>query len=90
MDHLTTWSKKSQLCNDDWNWFAVKLVGPIEAKTIENKHFGGGNHLALQQMLRFWWDHTDDRSWKKIIDALEKIKRMDVIDSIEEECQLHG
>lgn len=91
MDHLTTWPKKSPLCNNDWKWFAVKLVGPQEAKNIESMHFGGGNHKALEAMLTFWWDNTksDDRSWKKIIDALEKINKKNlVIGSIEDECLL--
>lgn len=89
MDHLTTWSKKSPLCINDWYWFAVKLVEEDNAKIIERKHFGGGNRLALQKMLTFWWDNTDDRSWEKIVDALKKLEgTMDIIESIEEECQI--
>ena len=90
MAHLTMWSKNSPLCINDWNWLAVKLVGPNNAKIIEHTHFGGGHHSALQKMLMLWWDNTDDCSWKKIIDALEKMNRRDVIQSIEDELKLHS
>ena len=85
MRHLSKWCKDSSLT--DWYEFAVRLVGESDAKNIEAKHCGGGDSLALQEMLKVWYESTVDCSWQTIINALKELKRNDVIESIENKCK---
>ena len=87
MANITRWSRNSIL-HTSWYNFAVDLVGKSSADTIWATYFGGGSHSALQRMLTLWFNSTNDRSWKMIIDALKQMNEYRVIESIEDECQL--
>ena len=89
MTHLNGWFKNSSL-GDDWYDFAVDLVEKSNASSIQNQHHGGWNGFALLEILKVWYDSTvaADRSWQKIINALEELDKIDVIESIEKECKI--
>ena len=89
MMHLNGWFKDS-LLTGDWYGFAVKLVGNSNANSIKTQHCGGGDSFALQQMLNLWYNSTVavDRSWQNIVNALKKLEKISVIESIEKECKI--
>ena len=87
MIHLHRWSKDSPLC-DDWYDFAIELVGESKAEIIQLKHSGYGFHSPLRLMLTLWYDSIRNHSWKMIIDALRKMDKPQVIESVEKECRI--
>ena len=89
MKHLHGWFKDSSLTGN-WYGFAVELVGNSNANGIQKQYSGGGNSFALQEMLNVWYNSTVgvDRSWQKIVDALDILGKISVIESIEKECKI--
>ena len=85
--HINRWYKNSVL-RTSWYNFAVELVGKNDAEIIRAKYFGGGNHSCLQRMLVAWYDATVDHSWQMIVDALKEMDEIQVIESIEDNCQV--
>ena len=75
--HINRWYRDSVL-RTSWYNFAVELVGKNDAEIIRTTYFGGGNH---------WYDSTADHSWQMIVDALQEVKEIRVIESIEKHCQ---
>ena len=86
MKYINRWSKGSIL-RTSWYNFAVELVGKSTANIISATYFGGGTHSCLQRMLSTWYESTFDRSWQMIVEALEEMKKIRVIESIEKHCK---
>ena len=84
--HINRWYRDSVL-RTSWYNFAVELVGKNDAEIIRTTYFGGGNHSCLQRMLVAWYDSTADHSWQMIVDALQEMKEIRVIESVEKHCQ---
>lgn len=65
----------------------MELVGKNTAENIKATYFGGGCHSCLQRVLVTWYDSTAEHGWQMIVDALNEMKEVRVIESIEEHCK---
>ena len=86
LKYINRWSKDS-LLRTSWYNFAVELVDKSTADNIRATYFGGGTHSCLQRVLVTWYDSTAEHSWQMIVDALNEMKEVRLIESIEEHCK---
>ena len=71
---LATITRKLKTVAQDWYELGVQLgIEPHTLKQIESDHQSKGVRRLLSEMVTFWLDNCENKSWTKIAAALRKI-----------------